>query len=239
MLPKLVQIFAVWQESRRRARETHRLRTQYAGTGCFVSPRAQILGWKHIRLGSNVSLADDVWLVVNDFQSSEPAIVIGDNTLIGRRNFLSAGKCIEIGSYCLTGVDCHFLGADHNMQDLKTPYLFSPVTATGQIRIGVNCWLGSRVTVLAGVEIGHGSVLGANALATKSLPAFSLSVGSPARVIKRYSFARKNWVAAADFSADEEAALPTQEAYLLDLQNSHPSPKIPKHAVCSEFGDLS
>lgn len=238
MISGSFQLLSDWTKSLRRRRETRRLRDKYAGHGCLISPRAQILGWQHIRLGRNIVLADDVWLNVNDYAAKDPAIVIGDNTLLGRRNFLSAGRLIEIGAYCLTGVDCHFLGADHSMDDPGTPYLFSPVHAVQEIRVGANCWFGSRVTVLAGVTIGHGSVVGANALVTRSLPPFSLSVGFPAAVIKRYSFPRKRWVPVGEFTAEDEAALPAGDAYLEALRITHPAPKIPGHAACAEFGDL-
>jgi acetyltransferase-like isoleucine patch superfamily enzyme len=50
-------------------------------------------------------------------------------------------------------------------------------------KIGRDCWLGAAVTVLGGVHIGEGCVIGAGAVVTKDLPPYSIANGVPARVI--------------------------------------------------------
>ena len=55
----------------------------------------------------------------------------------------------------------------------------------GAITIGDNCWLGGSVTVCAGVTIGSGSVIGAGSVVTRDIPANSLAVGNPCRVIRQ------------------------------------------------------
>src|SRR5699024_584154 len=52
------------------------------------------------------------------------------------------------------------------------------------ITIGDNVWLGGGVTVLPGVSIGDGSVIGASAVVTRDVPAHTVAVGSPARVLR-------------------------------------------------------
>ena len=49
--------------------------------------------------------------------------------------------------------------------------------------VGDDVWLGARVMVVAGVEIGDGCIIGASSVVTRSLPAGSIAVGNPARVI--------------------------------------------------------
>ncbi len=56
--------------------------------------------------------------------------------------------------------------------------------AKSRVRIERNVWLGTKVTVSRGVRIGEGAVVGANAVVTRDLPAYSVAVGVPARVIK-------------------------------------------------------
>jgi acetyltransferase-like isoleucine patch superfamily enzyme len=51
--------------------------------------------------------------------------------------------------------------------------------------IGDDCWIGGNVSILPGVTIGNGCTIGAGSVVTKSIPAFSVAVGSPARVIKK------------------------------------------------------
>ena len=56
-----------------------------------------------------------------------------------------------------------------------------------------NVWLGDNVTVLPGVTIGRGSIIGSNAVVSKSIPPYSIAVGIPARVIKRWDEETKSW----------------------------------------------
>lgn len=51
--------------------------------------------------------------------------------------------------------------------------------------IGDDCWIGGNVSILPGVTIGNGCTIGAGSVVTKSIPAYSVAVGSPARVIKK------------------------------------------------------
>ncbi|HFI1792856.1 TPA: DapH/DapD/GlmU-related protein, partial [Escherichia coli] len=51
--------------------------------------------------------------------------------------------------------------------------------------IGNDVWLGTGVTVLRGVRIGDGAIIGANAVVTKNIPDYCIAVGVPAKVIKR------------------------------------------------------
>ena len=51
--------------------------------------------------------------------------------------------------------------------------------------IGDDVWLGARVIVVAGVEIGDGCIIGASSVVTRSIPAGSIAVGNPARVVGR------------------------------------------------------
>jgi maltose O-acetyltransferase len=59
--------------------------------------------------------------------------------------------------------------------------------AARPITIGSNVWLGGGAIVLAGVEIGEDTVVGAGAIVTRSLPGHVLAVGNPARVVRTLS----------------------------------------------------
>lgn len=52
------------------------------------------------------------------------------------------------------------------------------------ITVGNDCWIGNNVIILDGVNIGDGVVIGAGAVVTKDIPANSVAVGNPARILK-------------------------------------------------------
>lgn len=59
--------------------------------------------------------------------------------------------------------------------------------------IGNGCWIGQRCSVLSGVTIGEHSIIGANSVVTKSIPPYSIAVGSPAKIIKIWNFEKFEW----------------------------------------------
>ena len=61
------------------------------------------------------------------------------------------------------------------------------------VEIMDNAWIGESVSILPGVKIGKGSIIGANAVVTKDIPDYSIAVGIPARVVKKYNFQSAKW----------------------------------------------
>ena len=109
----------------------------------------------------------------------------GKNITLGERVFINSG-CkfqdqggIVIGDDCLIGHNAVLATLNHDLDPSRRADLHpSP------INIGRNVWIGANVTVLPGVTIGENAVIGAAALVTKDVPANSIAVGSPARVIR-------------------------------------------------------
>ena len=108
---------------------------------------------------------------------------------IKEKTFIGPGVCIAgpgnitIGQRCLIAAHVGIFANNHNFAD-STRYITEQGVTSKGITIGDDCWLGHAVTVLDGVSIGEGSVIGAGAVVTKDIPAYSVAVGTPARVIK-------------------------------------------------------
>lgn len=54
-----------------------------------------------------------------------------------------------------------------------------------EVKIGDDCWICGHVTILPGVTIGEGCTIGSNSVVTRDVPAWSVAMGSPARVVKK------------------------------------------------------
>jgi len=107
-------------------------------------------------------------------------IEVGDNVLIGRYSIIH--HC-NIGSDVLIGERCTFLSGmrQHNYDRIDIP-MSAQGGAKKRITISDDCWIGSHCVVMD--DLATGCVIGAGSVVTKSLPDYSIAVGSPARVVR-------------------------------------------------------
>lgn len=209
-----------------------------AGQGSYIHSSVHLLGKDHIRVGANTCVSEGCWLNVNHRQVSKVSIEIGNNCFIGKQNFFTSGDNISIGDYTLTTIGCKFIGSSHKVGDPEVPYLLTGTTSDDRIKIGVNCFLGAGTTVLGNVKIGHGSVIGADSLVLRDIPPFSIVIGNPANILKRYSFAQKAWLPVSEMSAEDEVGMPNEQEYLAQLKTKYPHVNMPWIAAGKSMGDL-
>ena len=140
----------------------------------------------HLGAGSTIEALSTINNGVGD-------VVIGDNTLVGIGNVLigpvTIGNNVILAQYIVAS------GLNHEYKDPATPIQMQPVT-TATIVIEDDCWIAANAVITAGVTIGKHSVVAAGAVVTRDIPPFSIAAGNPARVIKRYDAAAKEWVRA-------------------------------------------
>lgn len=108
-------------------------------------------------------------------------IFIGENTAIGPYNIINGGGNIKIGKKCLFAKGISINANDHNFDKSK------PIRDQGyllkDVVIGDDVWLGANVCVNKGIFIKKGSIIGANAVVTKSTEEYSINVGIPSKKI--------------------------------------------------------
>ena len=101
---------------------------------------------------------------------------------------------IIIGSYCSVASNVVIQEYYHKYERLSSFYIFKTffgdkenkdIFSKGKIIIEDDVWIGSNSVILSGVIIGRGSVIGAGSIVTKNVPAYSIVVGNPARIIKK------------------------------------------------------
>ena len=214
------------------------LKRQNVGKNTYIDRSVQVLGWENVRIGSNSIISEDSWININHRNSGTISLNIGDNCFIGRRNFFTTGSSIEIGAYCLTGVNCTFLGAGHVYKSPLIPYITAETTEGGAIKIGANCWLGANVTVLKNVKIGYGSIIGAGTLVTKNVPPLSIVVGNPGRITKRFDLKQQVWIDVGEYSSDNDLNLMSESEYLEILKETNRDLRGYWIASSKLFGDL-
>ena len=110
-------------------------------------------------------------------------LIVGARTIFGHHCTIGAKESVRIGPDCLIAEMVSIRDSDHAISARDLPYREQGHVTTPVV-VGRNVWLGSKVVVARGVHIGDNSVVGAGAVVTKDIPANSLAVGVPARVIR-------------------------------------------------------
>lgn len=141
-------------------------------------------------------------VVVEDHVEISPSARIFSNVEIGRYTYIGNRVQIDqhvtkIGRYCSIAAGCklglgphpsHFLSTSTAFYDpeggLVQELLFDEYQGAHETLIGNDVWIGANTIIMAGVHVGNGSIIGAGAIVTKDVPAYSIVVGVPARLIK-------------------------------------------------------
>lgn len=129
--------------------------------------------------------------------SADPRIRIGRFTYGNPRLLLWDDKeRIEIGSFCSIADDVAIFGGGEHRPDWVTTYPLRIAfgdedagrdghpSSKGPTVIGHDVWIGFRATILSGVRIGNGAVIGAGAVVTDDVPAYAIVAGNPARLVR-------------------------------------------------------
>lgn len=107
---------------------------------------------------------------------------IGDNVFVNYNATFLDGGIITIGSRTKIGPNCQLMTPNHPIDYMERR---KPIERCSPINIGEDCWLGDGVIVCPGVNIGDRCVIGAGSVVVKDIPADSLAVGNPCKVIRK------------------------------------------------------
>jgi acetyltransferase-like isoleucine patch superfamily enzyme len=152
-----------------------------------------------IEIGDFVSIHKDAWVHASLYAEGKdkPVLIIGNRCFIGRRSHISAKNHIHIGDGVLLAAAVLIEDHGHAYNSLTLPIRDQGVTEGGRIRIGEGCWIGQGAAIICNkgeLVLGRNSVVGVNAVVTRSCPPYSVLSGNPARVVKHFDPAKGEWV---------------------------------------------
>jgi acetyltransferase-like isoleucine patch superfamily enzyme len=159
----------------------------------------RVRGKKCMTYGSGFTTGYNCRIEMNGIKVKDK-LVIGSDCVIGDLAHIVANYKVEIGNGVLMASRIFITDTNHgeynqgsnvsvpNVPPNKRPLHYKKVV------IGNNVWLGENISILPGVNIGHGSIIGANSVVTKNVPENSIAVGNPARVIKQFDEKKQLWV---------------------------------------------
>ena len=144
------------------------------GVGCRLESCPQIMtDSKLLKFGNNIQLNDYVHI------TAAHSVEIGNNVLMASKIYIS--DCTH-GSY---------IGNEYDSDPMSLP--IDRRLSVKAVKIEDNVWLGEFVSVLPGVTIGKGTIVGANSVVSKSLPPYVIAVGTPAKPINFFDFEKQRW----------------------------------------------
>lgn len=141
-------------------------------------------------MGDGVQIRPDVDIFAGE------KLIIGDRCDIGTRNRIVGEIVIE--SDVLLGMDNYISSSDHIYDNPDMPIMdqgarFIRRNGHDELKIGQGSWIGTHVVIIGDVHIGKNCVIGANSVVTRDVPDYSVAVGTPAKVIKRYNHNLNCW----------------------------------------------
>ena len=113
----------------------------------------------------------------------EGEVTIGAKTVIGQDCTISAYQHVSIGRECILADRVMLIDFDHGVVEVERPIRLQGIYKR-DVDVGHNVWMGYGACVLRGVSIGDNSIVGTNAVVTRSAPANAVLAGVPARVIR-------------------------------------------------------
>jgi virginiamycin A acetyltransferase len=140
------------------------------------------------RHGATLTIGEGSWLARGSRISAPTAI--GRHTGINGAAVIKGSGRVTIGPYGAVGDGLVISSSNHstrhpNMQaTLMRRFGFKDLNEVGDVEVGPACWIGDRVTVMAGVKVGPGCVLAAGCVVTRDVEPFMIVGGVPARPLR-------------------------------------------------------
>lgn len=164
------------------------------GRGTHVIPPARISRPDRIFLGDDVTILEHSWLsVVASVPGVEPTLTVGSRSSIGRFSHVACVGSITIGDGVLTSERVFIGDTYHGYEDPERPVIDQPMADPAPVVIEDGAFLGIGSCVLMGTTVGRGACVGAGAVVASDVPPWTVVVGNPARVVKRFDESTGTW----------------------------------------------
>jgi acetyltransferase-like isoleucine patch superfamily enzyme len=137
-----------------------------------------------IEIGSSVLMFHGLWLAAErpTWHVPGPAIRIGSHVAVRPYVTISAAESITIEDNVVISAFTTVIDSDHTYANGLPNVMHNPLVSS-PVRVGEGTWIGERVAVLRGSDIGRCCMIGANSVVRGEIPDYSIAVGAPTRVV--------------------------------------------------------
>ncbi len=167
------------------------------GSGSVIKFPAKIWGRDAIEIGRNVFIAENSFFAItqsNGVTNYQPRLIIGDNVCIGSSFFVACIDEVIIESDVLMSDRVFISDHIHGYQEKGVPIIKQKLVPRGKVVIRSGSFIGVNAVIMPGVTIGLGSVVGASTVVYHDVPDFSVVVGNPGRIVKKYDATADRWI---------------------------------------------
>jgi len=162
------------------------------GAGSRIIKPLRLKNVENIEIGAGVMVHKSCWLQT-EMPFNKPAkLSIGDGCVIGNFNHITCVDSLLIEEKVLTADGVFISDHAHDYRDPARPILEQGIQPGRPVVIGSGSWLGENVVVMS-CRIGRNCVIGANSVVLSDIPDYSVAVGAPARVVRRFNQQTKCW----------------------------------------------
>ncbi len=173
----------------------NRLRFRHVGKGTWIGTPIRVVNGDRVNIGDNCWILNGIRVeVIKQWNGKEhnAYIEIGNNVSIQQNVHITCAEKITIkDGTCVLANTC-ITDIKHLFDQVDVDQNTQPIEAR-EVSIGKNCSIGFGSVILPGVVIGDNVIIGANSVVTKSIPSYSIAVGNPIRIIKKFNFMSGKW----------------------------------------------
>lgn len=171
-----------------------RLKLKSCGRYLNISNKARLVNLKYVVIGDGFIMDEFAEICCNPINNEiVPSLVIGNNVHLSKHCCIGCSNKIVLEDDVRLAPYCHITDRNHVYTDVNMPIWKQISESPGPVIIGQQAWLGFGVQVMPGVSIGKHCVIAAGSIVTKDIPDYSVAIGSPAKVIKKYNFETQKW----------------------------------------------
>ena len=164
------------------------------GDNIYIDIHARVVNAHRIKVGNDFYLGEDSIIHVGEVDKSgtyDAVMTLGNRVTFNRRCTVYCFERIDFGDDVIIASDV-FISDTSKGIDARESYRYQHFE-TKPVSIGSHAWVGEKAIVLPGVKIGEHAIVGAGSVVTKDVPAYTMAVGNPARVIKKWNMDMALW----------------------------------------------
>lgn len=174
----------------------YRLLLNYLGAKSVIYRPIIISGLEYLNVGNNVIIFENNRIEIIDSycgKNFNPEMTIGNNTQIHQNCHITCAGKISIGDNVVIVAGVTITDINHPYTDINVPINQQPIEVS-KVIIGERSYIYNNAVILPNTIIGKHCVIGANSVVSGTIPDYSIVVGAPGKIVRKYCCDANNWI---------------------------------------------